>query len=312
MQTILGAGGAVGIELAKSLKSYTNDIRLVSRKPQKVNETDTLCPADLLDREQLFYAVKGSDVVYLTVGLEYRTKVWQQAWPVLMQHVIDACIQYRAKLVFFDNVYMIGGDNVKHITEESPFSPTSKKGQVRSKLDRMILKHIELGKLQAIIARSADFYGSGDAKSILTELVFKKLSKGKNAQWLFNAKTKHSFTYIPDAGAATALLGNSKEAYNQIWHLPTDPNSLTGEEWITMIAEELGASNKYQLMSSSMINLLGLVVPFLGELYEMRYQYDRDYFFDSSKFQSHFNFVPTPYQEGVKEILSNIAVTLTA
>ncbi len=34
MQTILGAGGSIGIELAKSLTSYTTDIRLVSRTPK--------------------------------------------------------------------------------------------------------------------------------------------------------------------------------------------------------------------------------------------------------------------------------------
>ncbi|MCB0684622.1 MAG: hypothetical protein KDC32_27455, partial [Saprospiraceae bacterium] len=31
MQTILGAGGAIGIELAKALPQYTDRIRLVSR-----------------------------------------------------------------------------------------------------------------------------------------------------------------------------------------------------------------------------------------------------------------------------------------
>lgn len=46
-QTILGAGGPIGIELAKALTAYTTDIRLVSRNPKKVNQTDTLFPADL-------------------------------------------------------------------------------------------------------------------------------------------------------------------------------------------------------------------------------------------------------------------------
>jgi len=37
MQTILGSGGAIGIELAKALTAYTLDIKLVSRNPKKVN-----------------------------------------------------------------------------------------------------------------------------------------------------------------------------------------------------------------------------------------------------------------------------------
>src|ERR1700733_10938893 len=100
MQTILGAGGAIGIELAKVLKTYTNDIRLVNRNPKKINDTDTLFPADLTVREQVFSAIKGSDIVYLVVGFPYKISVWKEQWPSLMKNVIDACMEYNSKLVF--------------------------------------------------------------------------------------------------------------------------------------------------------------------------------------------------------------------
>ena len=309
MQTILGAGGAIGIELATSLKSFTNDIRLVSRNPKKVNDTDTIFPADLTQRENICKAVKGSEIVYLTVGLPYKTKIWRQLWPTLMENVINSCIEHGSKLVFFDNVYMIGGDNVKHITENSPISPTSKKGEVRTKLDKMIMEKVEQGKLNAIIARSADFYGARGGNSVLMELVYKNLVKNKKAQWLFNAKVKHSLTYTPDAGKGTAMLGNKKEAYNQVWNLPTDKNSLTGEEWIQLFAKEMGRDNKYTLLPAWSIRLLGIFIPFLTELYEMRYQYDRDYFFDSSKFEKYFNFQPTRNEVGLKEVLKRLNYT---
>ena len=74
----------------------------------------------------------------------------------------------------------------------------------------------------ALIARSADFYGPGNEKSFVTEMVYKNIKTGKAANWFINADKKHSFTYTPDAAKATALLGNTKDAYNQIWHLPTD------------------------------------------------------------------------------------------
>ncbi len=304
MQTVLGAGGAIGIALAKSLKSYTNNIRLVSRNPKKVNDTDTLFPADLTARNKIFEAVKDSEIVYLTVGLPYKLKVWRETWPVLMQNVIDACIEHNCKLVFFDNVYMIGGDNVKHITENSPSSPVSNKGEIRALLDKMILDKAEQGKLNAIIARSADFYGAEGNNSVLIELVYKNFLKNKKALWFFNAKTKHSFTYTPDAGKATAMLGNTTDAYNQVWNLPTDPNTLTGEEWINHFAKEMGKENKYQLLPAWAVRGLGFFVPFLSEIYEMRYQYDKDYFFDSSKFENYFNLKPTSYSEGVREIVS--------
>jgi len=68
MQTILGSGGAIGIPLAKELKKYTDHIRLVSRNPKKVNETDELFPMDINDPGQIDKAIAGSDVVYVVIG----------------------------------------------------------------------------------------------------------------------------------------------------------------------------------------------------------------------------------------------------
>ena len=305
-QTILGAGGAIGIELAKALPQYTTDIRLVGRNPKKVNPTDDLFKADLSDRDSVFRAVEGSEIVYVTVGFDYNTKLWQQMWPPLIRNVIDACERHNARLVFFDNVYAIGGDNVKHITENSPISPSSKKGQVRAEIDKLILDGIERKKVNAIIARSADFFSGVKDKSILMNLVYDNLVKGKKAQWFCDAKVIHSTSYAPDLGKGTAILGNSKEAYNQIWNLPTDPQKISGEEWINLFAAELQTSNKYQVLPGWGLKALGLFVPILNEMYEMRYQYDRDYYFDSSKFNQHFNYTPTTNAQAVKQTVEEL------
>ena len=307
MQTILGAGGAIGIELAKALPAYTSDIRLVSRNPKKVHPTDTLFPADLTDAAQVMRAVEGSEVVYLTVGLDYKTKLWQATWPPLMRNVIDACAAHGSKLVFFDNVYMIGGDNVRHITESSPISPVSKKGQVRAQLDQMILDAVEQGRLHAIIARAADFYGLVVDKSVMMETVYKNLAKDKTAQWFCNAQVKHSFTYTPDAGKGTAMLGNTPDAFDQVWNLPTHSDALTGAQWVQLFAECMGKTNtKVQVLPKWAMGLLGLFVPIMREFHEMAYQYDRDYVFDSSKFNTRFGYQPTTPKDGVMATLKAI------
>jgi len=124
---------------------------------------------------------------------------------------------------------------------------------------------------------------------------------------MFNAKVKHSYIYTRDAGAATALLGNTPDAYNQIWNLPTDRRSMNAEQWIGLFAKEMGKRNDYKLISGWMVRLLGVFIPFLKELFEMRYQFDRDYFFDSIKFEKYFKYQPTKYETGVKEIVQKLA-----
>lgn len=306
-QTILGAGGAIGIELAKALTTYTTDIRLVSRNPKKVNLNDVLLPADLTIREDVFKAIEGSEIVYVTVGFQYNTKAWKKLWPSFIRDVIDACIKHNARMVFFDNVYAIGGDNVNHITEESPISPCSKKGEVRAEVDKLILDAIDNRKLNAIIARSADFFSDVKATSMSMNLIYDNLIKGKKAQWLCNAKKVHNMSYTPDLAKGTAMLGNTPDAYNQIWNLPTDSERITGEGWVNLFAKEMNVSNKYQVLPNWLLVILGLFIPIMKELPEMNYQYDRDYFFDSSKFNKRFNYTPTKNAMAVKQTIEQLS-----
>ena len=303
-QTILGANGTIGTLLAKELSIYTNQIRLVSRNPKKVNETDELFPADLTNEEMVEKAIEGSEVVYLVVGLDYNISVWREKWPKLMRATIAACVKHKAKLVFFDNVYLYDIKAIEHMTEDSSINPVSKKGMVRKEIAEMIMKEIKTANLTALIARAPDFYGPGNEKSFLIETVFKNMKKGKRPNWFIDATKKHSFIYTPDAAKATAILGNTPEAYNQVWHLPTDKNTLTGEEWVSLFNKEMNSSKKVMVLPMFMLKVLGIFMPFMREMPEMMYQYDRDYFFDSSKFNEHFNFTPTSYETGVKQIVN--------
>jgi len=305
MQTILGSGGSIGIELAKALRTYTNDIRLVSRYPKKVNDSDELMKADLTQLADIKRAIKGSEIVYITIGFPYKTKVWEHEWPTFIQNAIEACSEENAKLVFFDNIYMYDPNHLDGMTEDTPIKPTSNKGKVRAEVAQLIMNAIGTGKVEALIARSADFYGpSIQNTSMLTEMVFKPLSQGKKANWLASVNYKHSFTYTPDAGRATALLGNTPDAYNQVWHLPTAKNSLTGKEWIEAIGNEMDKPAKIQLASRSMVKLMGLFIPVMREIPEMMYQYDRNYEFISDKFMNRFEFEITPYQLGIRQIIN--------
>lgn len=307
MQTILGSGGAIGTDLAKALTQFTNDIKLVSRNPQKVNETDLLLSSDFSDRAQIFKAVEGSEICYVTVGFEYNIKVWREKWPPFIQNVVEACNRYNSKLVFFDNVYALGVDNVKHMTEESLIHPGSKKGEVRAIVDKIILEQIEKGKLQAIIARAPDFFGPiKKQNSLLMNLVYDNLAKGKTAQWFGNANVVHTMGYTPDLSKATAILGNTTEAYNQIWNLPVDMNSLTGREWVKLFADEMRAPDKVRVLPNWSLQLLGVFVPVLREMSEMMYQFDRPYNFDSSKFIGRFKFNPTTNKEAVKQTIATL------
>jgi nucleoside-diphosphate-sugar epimerase len=297
MYTILGAGGAIANELSKVLLQNNVPHTLVSRNSKTISGA-IYKSADLTNSAQTDDAIKGSLVVVLCPGLKYDIRLWKEQWPAIMTNTINACRKNNARLIFFDNVYMLGKVHGA-ITEATPYNPVSQKGELRAKLDMQLMAEVKAGNLTAMIARSADFYGPNCKTSVLNLLVLDKLAKGKKGQWMVNDKVIHSLTFTPDCGKALWMLSKNEQAWNQVWNMPTAAPALSGKEIISLAAEIFNVPSKHMVIGKGMIALLGLFIRDMYEMKEMLYQYDSDYIFDSSKFNKAFNFEPTGYKEGL-------------
>lgn len=146
MITILGAGGAISNELVKLLRAEGKPVRLVRRGATTQDGAAEVVPADLSDKDQAIRAIAGSDLVFLLVGLKYDHKLWAEMWPRIMTNTIEACKRAGARLIFFDNVYMYGRVNGA-MTEETPFHPTSSKGEVRARIASSLIDEWKAGNL---------------------------------------------------------------------------------------------------------------------------------------------------------------------
>jgi nucleoside-diphosphate-sugar epimerase len=302
LYTILGAGGVIANELTKELQANGKKVRLVSRQPKAIGDAEALA-ADITDPLQTRRAVSGSSMVFLCAGLAYNHKIWEVAWPKIIQNIIHACSEAGIPLIFFDNVYMYGLVDGP-MTEETPYNPRSKKGEIRAMIANKIMDRVKEGRLTASIARAADFYGPGaDTTGIMNMLVIGNLSKGKMANWLGSDQYTHSYTFTPDAGKALYLLSQDNNTFNQIWHLPTTNPAPNGKEYIEMVAGILKVKPRYMRLTGLMIRLAGLFDTTIAELHEMLYQSNHPYIFDSTKFDRHFNFKPTSYEDGLRQTI---------
>jgi len=301
--TILGAGGSIGNALTHTLLEKGEEVRLVSRSKQPIEGVESV-RGDLTSYANTLEGVRQSDIVYLCAGLPYDAKIWKTNWPKIMRNTIDACKEAEAKLIFFDNVYMYG--KVADImTEETPYHPISKKGEVRAEIAKLLEEEMAKGNIKAIIARAADLYGpyGSTATSIPRMMVFDRLMQHKRAQWMVDVNQPHSYTYIPDCADGLYLLANDDVAWNQVWHLPTHSPAIDGKSFIRIAAHELGVEAKYSLLTKPLMKMGKLFSKIAAEAYEMLYQNEFPYYFDSSKFNNHFNYSPTTYQEGIKETI---------
>ena len=305
MHTILGAGGPVANALTRELIQHNETIRLVSRRPVETKgDNITWKKADLLNYDEVLEAARGSKVIYMCAGLVYDAEIWRQQWPIITDNLIKVTKETGARLIFFDNIYMYG--LVKGpMTEDTPYNPCSEKGKVRVAVAKQIMDEVKAGNINATIARAPDFYGTDSQNSSFDMMVLANYAKKQTAQWIGDINVKHNFIYIPDAGRAMYLLGQSPESDNQIWHLPTAPVK-TGKEFIELTARIYGVKPSYFSLKKWMLWTVGLFQKVVAGAVEMYYQYDHDYIFNSDKFEKAFNFKPTSYQEGIKHMSETI------
>ena len=93
------------------------------------------------------------------------------------------------------------------------------------------------------------------------------------------------------AGSATPSLF----APTQAWCDP-DPDPLGAAEPPAVLI----GHPKYRVLGRPILKVAGWFKPVLAESYEMLYQSDSPYLFDSSKFARAFNFCGTPYADGIR------------
>ena len=302
-QTILGATGQIAVELARELRrSYTSDLRLVSRNPRKVNDTDALVSANLLDAGQTAEAVRGSGTVYFTAGLPPDTRQWEAQFPVMLRNAIEACRAAGAKFVYFDNTYMYPQDG-RLLTEEAPFEPVGRKGKVRAEMASMVLREMARGEIPVVIGRAPEFYGPGKTQSFTNALVIDRLKLGQKPRVPVRDDTRRTLIWTPDASRALAALGNAPDAFGRTWHLPCCDDRPTYRQFVAMACEAFGRPAEYSVIGSAALAAAGLFSKPVREIRELLPRYKQDNLFDSSQFKRRFpEFSVTTYQEGLRLI----------
>ncbi|MGR5945253.1 NAD-dependent epimerase/dehydratase family protein [Enterobacter sp. C4G1] len=303
MQTILGASGQIARELARELKrNYTDNLRLVSRHPQKVNDSDMTFAADLLDAQQTRNAVKGSDTVYFAAGLPPDTTLWERQFPAMLKNALEATRMAGAKFVYFDNTYMYLQSNAPQ-TEETRFAPRGRKGKVRAAMADRVLDEMKRAEIPVLIGRAPEFYGPGKTQSFTNALILDTLQSGKRPRVPVRDDKLRTLIWTPDASRALAVLGNTPDAYGQSWHLPCCDDRLTYQQFVTLACDIFGQQADYSVISKLAFTVAGVVSKGAREIRELLPRYEFDNLFESAKFKQRFpDFAVTTYREGLEKI----------
>lgn len=304
LHVVLGASGVIGQSVIEELNLRNLRVRAVTRtKPIDGVETVT---ADLLDMNQTLIALKEADYVYMCVGLPYITKIWEEQWPIIVANIIEGCHLVKAKLIFLDNIYMYGPTPLKVPFDESHSrEPVSRKGSVRKQMLEMVLKADKENRIDAVVGRSADFYGPGVVNSPLYISFIERMVRGKRPQSLGKTNIQHTYAFSKDNGKALVELGLDPTCYGEEWHLPVS-RPVTIDEITVEVNRMLGTEFKTSVIPRFMIKLMSQISPTIDAVEEMLYQADDVYIMSDQKFKNHFpDFETTLFEDGIREMVAS-------
>lgn len=292
---ILGYG-PVGKAAADLLLKRGDSVRIAQRSaPADLPQGAEFVRCDVTDAASLQAAVAGAGQVVATFGFAYDGAIWREMWPRAMHNLIAACEAAKARLVFFDNLYMYG-PQAGPLTEETPLNPVGRKPKARAEATRIWLAARDRVKIAAL--RAPDFYGPGVGNSHIGDVGFGLLAQGKSATLIAPSDTPHDFAYVPDLGANIVTLLDAPDSdYGQVWLSPCAPTR-TPREILKLGADALGVKLRITALPLSLLPVAAVFAPFLREVNEMRFTFDRPYYVDSSKWTRRFGGAPTPFEIG--------------
>ena len=296
MTTLILGYGAVGQATADLLTKAGRSVRIAQRtRPATLDPKLAFQPCDVLDADSVRKAADGASQIVLAIGFPYLGKVWRRHWPLAMANVLAAAEQAQARIVFVDNLYMYGPQTAP-LTETMAMSDHGAKPSARAAITRQWMA--ASGRVRFAAVRAPDFYGPGVRLSHVGDTGFAAIAKGKPASLIVPPDTPHDFAYVPDfARAVVSLLDAPDDCFGQAWHVPCAPTR-TPREILALGAAAAGRKLKIQSIPLALAPVLGLALPFFREIHEMRFQWDRPYTVDASKFAKRFWSDPTPFEVG--------------
>ena len=145
-QHIVLGTGAIGRAILEELIKRGESVRMVNRsgKMDEIPATLELVAADLYDPTRVKEVTQGAQVVYQASQPHYYE--WPEKFPPLQKSIIDGLTGSGVKLVIVENTYMYGATNGVPMTEDLPHNAQTRKGKVRSELNKAALAAHQAGR----------------------------------------------------------------------------------------------------------------------------------------------------------------------
>jgi len=272
-------------------------------------------PAEPGDTARLAAAARGASVVVQGLSPAYTHKAWRRDLPGLTQAAIDITRALGATLMLPASVYNFGETMPSLLREDTVQAASTFKGRMRMDSEAQVRAATQDGRMKAVVIRGGDFFGSGTG-SWLDQVMLKDIRRGK-LTYPGPMDVPTAWAYLPDMARSFVAVAGRRGQLPAFQTLHFAGYSLTGQDWthaLTDIAWERGwlpAGGQLQTRSLSwtLMRALGLALPQVAALCEMRYQWRTPHTLVNTRMAALSGPEPhTPFPEALRAAMAELGL----
>ena len=300
---VIGLGN-VGRSLAEQLVADGADVTVLTRKTANVPVSGAKhVVGDLANLRELWRKVAQASVIYNCANPPYQH--WAREWPHLTRAVNAFAQSAGAVLATASNLYGYGPAE-SPLKETLPLRATFRNGRARSLSWQETLELHRKGLLRVTEVRGSDYICTGP-QSRMGDRVVPRVLSGKKVQLLGKVDTPHSWTFPVDVARALIVAANDERGWGRAWHVPSNAPK-TQTQVVDDIADAAGVKHvKVSTVPRGALRLVSLNDPVVRELRETDYQFAKPFILDSSAMSSTFGMEPTPWDDGLANLVEHYA-----
>jgi len=304
LHVVFGAHGPLGAAIVRYLAREGLSVRAVVRRTAAARFTWSprveVFYGDALYRHSAIEAAEGASVVYRCIPVRY--SLWADVWQTATDNIIAAADGARARLVSPGNVYVYGDFSDGPADESHPLAPTGEKGTLRVGTQEALWRAHREGRVEVVIPRGPDPFGPCVTNRVFGP-IFEGAQRGRSAPWFGDPDVRRDFLFVDDIAAAAVLLGQTPDAYGQVWHVP-GAGPITPRDFIEKVYRAAGREPKLHQLSPAAVRLKGMVDAETREFLEFRYLFEKPSVLDGGKFAARFpDFKYTPHEQAIERTL---------
>jgi nucleoside-diphosphate-sugar epimerase len=292
---IVGAG-PIGRHVAALLAERGSRVTVASRSGRStgIDGVEHLA-LDASDADALARAAEGTDHLYNCANPVDYTQ-WERVWPPLAASLLSAAERSGAVYAITGTLYPYGPvDGL--ISEDLPDAATDHKGRLRARMWAEAKAAHDAGRIRAVEIRGSDYMGHGVGGNGHISRLVPDARQGKRVTMIGRTDQPHTFTDVLDAARTLIAAAEDPGAHGRVWHVPSNPPVTQAQALTDVLASAGKPPVQISALRGTALNAVALVSPFMRELRELVYQWERPYVLDDSAARARFGITPTPWDE---------------